>query len=434
MTSRLHTIPRILLPVLGTILLLAACNDDPGNIGSGYLPENVTFHTYALRSDEFTVTSGVSTASNSSAEGVTQILAGRAPDGTVAYGLIAHTNVPSLLDDGVNRPVTSASFTIRAAGYRFGDTSSGNVALELVVLDEIFVSNAKYSDELAAKIENATTVLGSVDTTYADTGFVTINLNKDLVQQYIRSYYRWDTVSVKDGVADRRFTTLKSLALRPRAGSGTIASFLGIIAVPDSLKPTMTLTLGDVSANLRPGVTNWIARTDQQSGDGRFAIGAGVAIRSLLRFRLDSIPTSSVIHRAELRLHVDESSWRHGTLPDPDYLVAYLAGDTSYSANGYLTSNIAYLPVHRITDTAVGSAAYRIIEMGQVMTRWLRTAGGSDNFPNRGMILAFNRPVPGRATEYGSVDRLSFHAPDDPNPALRPALTVTYSVQSNVKQ
>ncbi len=423
------------ITVVGALIgfVLAACNDDPGTVGSEYLPENITFHTYTLRSDEFTVTSGVSTASNSSAEGVTQIVAGKAPDGTVAYGLVAQTTVPGVLDDGINRPITNVTFRMRSAGYLYGDTSSHRISFDLVQLDEVFVSNAKYSDELATKIENAV-VLGSVDTTYSDTGYVTITLDRDLAEQYVRGFYRWDTISVNNGIADRRFTTLKSLALRPRAGSSTIASFLGVVAVPDSMKPTLQVTLGDTVGRIYGSVTNWVAKTDQQTGDGRFVVGAGVAIRSLLQFKLDSLPTSSVIHKAELRLHVDESTFRRGTLPTPDVLVAYLAGDTTFTANGYLTSNIAYIPMYRISDSSTADVVYRINEIGQVMTRWLRTAGGSDDFPNKGMIVAFNRPVVGRATEYGTVDRFAFHGTDDPNPALRPSLTVTYSVQSNVQQ
>lgn len=433
MTSRLHRTGRLLLAATLVTFVVSACNDDPGTVGSEYLPENVTFHTYKLRSDEFSVTSGISTASNSSAEGVTQIVAGRAPDGAVAYALVAQTTVPGVLDDGINRPITKVTFRMRAAGYLYGDTTSRRVAFDLVQLDEAFVSNAKYSDELAGKIESAT-VLGFVDTTYTDTGYVTIALNRDLAEQYVRGFYRWDTVSVNNGVVDRRFTTLKSLAIRPRAGSSTIASFLGVVAVPDSLKPTLEVTLGDTVGRLYGSVTNWIAKTDQQTGDGLLVIGSGVAIRSLLQFRLDSIPSSSVIHKAELRLHVDEATWRHGTLPTPDVLVAYLAGDTSFTANGYLTSNIAYVPIYRIVDSTSTKLTYRIFEIGQVMTRWLRTAGGSDNFPNRGMIIAFNRPVVGRATEYGSIDMLGFHGPDDPDPSLRPSLTVTYSIQSHVQQ
>ena len=114
----------VVLGVAATGLLGVGCNDDPGSIGSSYLPQNVIFKTYSLSSDEFTVTSGVSAATNASADGVTQILAGQASDGTIADGLIAFTSVPGVLDDGINRPVTKASFTLRAAGYLFGDTTS----------------------------------------------------------------------------------------------------------------------------------------------------------------------------------------------------------------------------------------------------------------------------------------------------------------------
>lgn len=419
--------------ILALILLLTACNEDPGSIGSGYLPENVTFHTYVLQPQEFGVVSGIAAASNSSAEGVTQILAGEAPDGTIAYALIALTSVPGVLDDGIDRPVTSATFTVRAAEYLYGDTSAGRVALDLVVLDEVFAVNAKYSEETAAKVRNAT-VLGSVDTTYNDSGFVTFALDPIETARFVRSYFRWDTVSVINGVADRRFTSLKSLALRPGTGSRAIASFLGVTGVIDSLRPTLSVRLGDTTGIVRSGATNWIMRNDAPSGDGRFVLSAGPPIRSLLTFRLDSIPTSAVIHQAELRIHVVSGSWTHGTLPEPDNLVAYLAGDTSFSTSGYLTSSIGYLAVSRFADTTGGGTAYRITALGPIMTRWLRTSIGADNLPNRGLIVALNRPLIGRASESVTVDRMRFHGPDDPDPRLRPSLTVTYSVQSNANQ
>jgi len=409
---------------------LVSCNDDPGTVGSSYLPENVTFHTYILRSDEFAVTSGVSAASNSSAEGVTQVLAGEASDGTVAYGLVAFTNVPGVLDDGINRPVTQASFTLRGADYLYGDTTSRRVALELVVLDDVFTVNAKYSDELASKIR-AARVLGAVDTTYTDTGSVVIPLDPTAAADFLRSYYRWDTISVTNGIVDRQFITLKTLAIRPRAGSQTVASFLGVTGVADSLRPTMNVVLGDTSAPLRCNATNWIAKNDVQTGDGRFVLGGGIAARTLLSFTLDSIPTGAVIHRAELRIHPVEDGSRLGTLPEPSTLVAYLAGDTSFSSAGYLTSSIGYLVMNRLFDSSGDRALYRITTLGPVLTRWLRTAVGRDNLPNRGLIVSFNRPAFDRATEYATVDRMTFHGPTAVDPTLRPSLSVTYSVQTH---
>src|ERR1041384_7264886 len=134
-----------IIPLLLVGMMLGGCNDDPSTIGSSYLPQNVEFHSYTLKPEDFSVLSDVSAAANSTAEGGLSILVGRAARGTVAHGLIGFTTESPRVSGPNAKPVVGATFSLRPLSYRFGDTNSRQLKFDLVVLDEIFAANTKWS-------------------------------------------------------------------------------------------------------------------------------------------------------------------------------------------------------------------------------------------------------------------------------------------------
>ncbi len=421
----------LLLPALLASALFAACNDTPSPVGSEYLPQNIVFGSYTLKPEDFTVSSGIASVSNTSAQGGLGIDVGRTPDGTVAHGLVGITTQSPLLSGADAKPVKSATLKLHALPYRQGDTSGSQISFDLVVLDEVFPSNVQWSDELAARIEAAPS-LGTYTGAYPTTTSATLDVTLDpaATGTFLQEYFRYET-----GTNGQEFKTLKTLALRAGAGNKFVGGFFGLQGVADSLRPTLQVTAttpaGDSTVTLNIGTTGWIARSPVTTGPGTLMVMGGVPIRSLLKLNIDSVPAGATIHQAELKLHIDTANSRFGTFGQPRYVVGYIATDTSFKPQSYLTTNVSgFLPVSRMAlDSATFSNTYRFTTLGPTISAWLRNRRGAGTLTNQGIILAFNRGASLPDLETPTVDRVVFFGPDAADPAVRPSLTIIYSVQ-----
>lgn len=413
----------LLLPALA-----AGCNDDPGGIGSEYLPEVTEFHTYTLRPDEITITSGLAALSNSSAETGLVMLSGATTAGERAHGLFAFVGAPGILDDGTQRNVAAATLTLHSTGYNLGDTTAPKASFDVVAFDGTFASNAKWSDTLVAKL-NAGEVLGTADAAPpAKNAPLTITLDPAATQRFLRSYYSKDSAG--------GFKVLKSLALRARDGS-TVTGVYGIVSI-DTLQPALNVTFeGDTSVTMKPNVASWIGLADTSGGAGRFVVEGGTSERTHISFNLDSIPANATIHQAEFRFTLRDS--HHGTFAEPTAIIATIARDTSFAQKTYLTNPNTgeYVTATRVTDGTSFTPRFRIANFGSVLTLWqLYRRGFTTNAtPNRGLIMSLNRYVSSLlAHETVTLDRYEFYGTDAADSTLRPTLTIIYSVQTDAQQ
>jgi len=415
-----------LLPVL-LAAAFAACNDNPTTIGSEYLPQNVEFSSYTLKPEDYEILSGIAAVANSSAQGALGLGIGQAPDGTVAHGLLAITSESPILSGSAAQPVKQASLVLHPLSYRYGDTI-GQLSFDVVVLDEVFPIAAKWDDALVSRMEGAPslgTFTGAYPATQADSLVVT--LDPAATQTFLQEYFRYDSSS-----NGREFRTLKTLALRARSDGRIIGSFFGLLGVADTLRPTLLVTTtSDTTIRLAAGTSNWIVKSSVETGRDRFVVMGGLPIRSLIRLRLDSIPADATIHQAELRLYIDNEHTFHGTYGESTYLVAYIATDTTFQQSSYLTSDISgIIPVNRpALDSATFTDMFRFTALGPTIGAWLRNRRGDGMLENQGLILAYYRGTSSPDLETTTVDRLTFFGPDAADPAVRPALTITYSVQ-----
>ena len=423
---------RLPLAIIALVLVASApgCNDAPTTIGSDYLPENVEFRNLTLGPGNFSVTSGISTLSNNSSEGGTGVLVGRAPDGSVAHGLLAFTTSSTVLTGSAAQPVTAASLALRSYGYIYGDTAAKSTSFDVVVLDGTMSQNAQFSPPLVTAIESAPT-LGTFTGAVPKTGAINVTLDAASTQAFLRSYLQFDTVN---GVP--RTTVLKHLALRARSDAGSVAGFIGVtfLGLADSMKPTLNVTAGTNSVQLRSEVASWIGSLPLAPGPGKFMVAGGAPIRSHLRIRLDSLPTNAVIHKAELLLHVDTANSRGGTMGIPTYFVAFLSDDSTAASTTFRTGSASFIVGNRlVADTLHFSDVVSFPTIGPVITTWARSRRAGDTvkrlLPNNGLILALNRNTSNNADqESASLDRVVFFGPDAADPALRPSLKITYSI------
>lgn len=442
-TALLKSVPLFSLSLIAlATVVMAGCNDDPSPIGSDFLPQNVEFKTVDLPLSEFTVQSGIAQVSNTSNEANDAVLVGKASDGTIAHGLLALTTKSDRLRNISANDIVSAELRLRTFNYRYGDTTSRQINFDLASIEGTFGSSAQWNDELAGKI-NAGISIGEYNGNYPDSSQISVELNKDRTAEFLNAYYRLDTTVPTPGDTIIETVTLRTLALRASQSGSMIGSFLGVTLqnLPDSLRPTLRITLADTVINLTMGVSNWITQlpSSVETGAGKIVLAAGAPIRTLIKFRLDSIPDGAVIHRAELTLHVVPESQMTGTTGLIRRVVAYIAGNNPLGSEKYLATyptelGQIYLRGARPARDENSFEEYILFNtLGVTLTQWVRgerNLGGTGlSIANNGLILALDRVSP--SIESGTLDRLTFYGTDAPE-GLRPQLRIVYSTQVNV--
>lgn len=429
----LRNINTIFPPLAGMLLalLMAACNDNPTTIGDDYIPNNVQFTTYTLKPGEIEVMSDIATVSNSSSNGNGAVLVGRDDDGTIANGLLSVTETSPLFKDA-GRQITKVELQLRPLGYRSTRDSGRDISFDVVALDSTFSPNEQWSDLLTSRVESAP-VIGSFSGNYPDSGVIRFELNLAGATDFLRSYYQIRPNS--SNPSDSIFI-VKSLALRSRAGNHRIVSFLGATTTAslDTLRPTLKITFADTAHTVRAGVSNWVVKypASVPTGSGVITLAAGAPVRTLLKLRLDSIPTTATIHQTELTLRIDTARSRYGSTGATTRMIGYLGDVATLNQSSYLANTKLRLTGYRITqDSTNFTDKFRYLGMAPLLTEWLQAVRGTGGSPNYGLVLGLDRGVLSSNVEATSVDRLIFFGNDAADSSLRPTVTITYSTQTS---
>lgn len=416
-------------------LAVAACNDDPSGVGDTFIPGDLETHVLRIPPADITFTSGIAKVNNSSSFLNSAVLVGNTPDGTKAHGLFSIVDHSDRLLNITANDIVSAELRVRTLDYR-SDDRSGVTTFDLVYFDGTFSNVEQYSVELDGRLDGGV-LLGSLNTNLPDTSNVRVSLSPSETAEFLNGYFELDTVKNSDGTETVQTVTLLSLGLRARTDGTAIASFLGATVqdVPDSLLPTLIVTLQDTIVSLPMGVSNWVVAPPSS-----FAVGAGSAslmggapVRTLVHFPIDSIPEDALILQAELTLFVDELSELVGTTGQIDNTVAFVAGKDPLGEESRLdvypvNFGARFIPGFRgAVDETTLENVIRFPGLNTPITEWIKhkRTGGTSGFANNGMIIALGRSQPD--LESGTVDRLSFHGTAAAD-GLRPIVEITYAI------
>ena len=425
--------------IFAVLISGTGCNDNPSQIGDEYLPQTIEFKELDLPLSEFSITSGIAVVSNSSNELNDAMLVGKADDGTTAHGLLALVAQSERLQGITADQIQKAELLLRTFNYRYGDTAARQIQFDVASIEGVFGSAAQWNDDLAANV-NAGITLGTYNSTYPDSSIISVELTPDPVADFLNGYFRIDTLIPTPGDSVFQTVTLRTLALRASDNGSMIGSFLGttLFSLPDSLKPTIRVTLNDTVINLPLGVSNWITRYPDSftTGENTIAIGGGAPIRTHIQFELDSVPDGAVIHRAELTLHINTDQTKQGTTSITRRVIALIAGENPLAPATFLATSPENLGLIflRGVRPALDESSFedRIVfaGFGTTVKQWLGAEREIGNIrvsiPNNGLLLSLDRSLP--SLESGTVDRVSFYGTDAPE-GLRPQLRITYSTQ-----
>lgn len=406
------------------ILLIVSCvwgcSDSPSSVGGSYGNTNIEFKSYTLKPTEFEIVSKAAEVSNSNTEYSQEVLVGTSQDGTVAHGLFYLYDTIQIKGSKLeNRSITDVSISLRSNKYRYGDTASHEANFDVVVIPQSLAGNARWNDTTVAKIQDAT-VLGSFSGTFTDSTAINIALDKTLATKFLSEY--------------RKDSSLKQmLCLRAKSNGKNIIGIWGASgnagSVNDSLIPRLKVSFGDTTVSLKIGASNWIAKLPVLPSPNRIVFGGGESIRTLIKFRLDSIPKNAVIHKAELTLTVDTTNSKFGSYKLTRYLVGYAATDSSIQ--NLKAGSVVATSRRASKDSLTYLNTFSFPALGAIISDWLLYERGAGNQKNNGVIFALNRSLVFDAPlEVLSVDRLICFGSDATEPTNRPKLVITYSLSS----
>jgi len=209
------------------------------------------------------------------------------------------------------------------------------------------------------------------------------------------------------------------VALVPQPGSTIVRGLASMSIDSASYIPTLRVIAVNVGGTIRDTST-FSNAIDAFSGNldnlvqdpALLYLHAGVAYRAQVRFPMTGIPRGAIINAARIELSFSDAGSSLGRfVKDRVVSAQLLTGGSTITSTAESEASGAY---GRPTTEAPGVYSFNARHLAQ---SWLRG-------PNYGALL---RNV--TASETRSIDRYLFYSERTSDPALRPRLHVTYSVQ-----
>jgi hypothetical protein len=327
-------------------------------------------------------------------------LLGRTSEGYQAISMVQFFNFPSR--DTIL--VESATLTLTAVTW-YGD-SAGTLDFTAHRIERGWNSETVTWDSVQTGFYEAGTVRGSYTGGAApDTHAIVIALDTAMVRQWFR---RLATDAVPN----------YGVALVPTPGSTIVRGFGAMTIDSSSYWPTLRVIAVNVAGTKRDtstfktGIDSFVGNLDNLVQDPSLIyLQAGVVYRSEVHFPMTAIPRGAIINAAQMELSFSDAGSSLTRFVKERIVSAQVLGGPDITSTAESEGSGAY---GRPKSEAPGIYSFDVRHHAQA---WLRG-------PNYGALL---RTVNGAETR--SIDRYSFHNQRSSDPALRPRLHLTYSVQ-----
>ncbi len=294
--------------------------------------------------------------------------------------------------------VVSAVLRLRAA-TRFGD-STGTLSFNAYKILRAWSSVTLTWDSLSASgfYEDGVmrgTYSGPVN---ADTGYVSFDL---------------DTALVREWLQPSTFTSY-GLVLLPNTSSTVAQGFIAFGTDSIQYVPTLTVIARNNAGTFTDttvyniGNDTFLGNVDNLITDpGRIYVQAGVVYRSTLLFDASPVPEGAIVNKADLLLQLDPTASK----------VSKLSGDTLQAVHvrTSLTDTTKFESVGAVGKP--GASGLVLYEIRHGVQLWV-------NGINNGLLIRASS-----LNEFSQLDQYVFYGPAESNPALRPKVLVTYTVE-----
>lgn len=233
-----------------------------------------------------------------------------------------------------------------------------------------------------------------------------------------------DTTAVRrwiNAINDTAAPRFYGFAIRPRPGRpGDNPGIVGLSSFGNASGTTPTMIVRYLRNNVYDsliftyGSDTYIAHYNTVPTALPFSVRAGFTTRSKIEFDPSFFTNHETINQARLTLFVDSTNTIKGDF-SPDTIIAFFGLENDTISNYYSSSYYTYGLYGK--DSVTGLSTYTFTNAGPLFQLWI-----NNRYSNQGLILQ-------RILERSSADQVAFYRSNDPDPAKRPTVKITYSTQ-----
>ncbi len=294
--------------------------------------------------------------------------------------------------------ILSATLRLRAVTW-FGD-SSGTLSFEVYKILRPWSSlTLTWDSTTASGFYEDGVVRGSYSgPVNADTGYVSLSLDTAMVREWLEPLT----------------STSYGFLLLPTSGSTVARGFIAFGTDSAQYVPTLTVIARNDAGTVTDttvyniGNDTFLGNVDNLVTDpGRIYVQAGVVYRSTLNFDASSIPQGAIVNKADLILQLDRTASK----------ISKFSGDTLQAAH-IRTSTTDSTKFE--SEGSVGQEG----PSGEILYEFRRGVQLWVNGINNGVLIRASS-----LNEFSDLDQYVFYGPAASDPALRPKIRVTYTVE-----
>lgn len=375
-------------------LILFNCKNEPNELGLNYLPPDDTAGVLILDSETDTIAfyhkNILKYVSNYSSS---NLLIGNYQGGYNASFITKFKNLPDYYDSAT---VLSAVMYLKYNNYYFKD-SLGTTSFNIYrIINYKDISTLKYDEFSPADYDIQ---VGTYTGTPTDTITVSIALDTNLIRDWLN--YSADTINypIKNyGIAFIPNTNCNTIKAFNSINSATgYTPYIEVILTKNS--ETDTIYFNSLDG------TSLVTAPSTIIPNQRFITLSGVSYRHIMRFDLSKLPANSIINQAYLEFTIDTASSFYSTF-DRRLYIEMLTDTTEYKTDGYI--------FYANLKNYITYNSY----LNYIFQNWT-----SGVYPNLGIMLS-------NTTEITNLDEFVFYSSDNPEPSLRPRLTIRYTIRN----
>jgi hypothetical protein len=292
------------------------------------------------------------------------------------------------------------SATLRLRGVTWFGDSSGMVSFNVHKILRPWSSLTLTWDSVASSgFYEEGVIRGSyTGTIMADTEYVSLNLDTAMVREWLRP---------------STFTQY-GIALIPVTGSTVARGFVAFGTDSSQYVPNLTVIARNEAGTVTDttvytaGNDTFLGNIDNLVSDpGRIYVQAGVAYRSTLMFDASVIPPGAIVNKADLLLRLDQAASK----------VSRFTGDTLQAVHVRTSTTDSTMFESEGSIGRSGESGENLYELRHAVQLWV-------NGINNGLLVRASS-----LNEFSSLDQYVFYGPVATDPALRPKVRVTYTVE-----
>lgn len=385
-------ISQLLFPlcIITIILTLQSCEEDPNDLGVGFIPSIDTTGVRFLDSQ----TDTMAITSNNYKKiintfGAQNILIGKYQN-YESKTLLKFKDISASYDSS---SIVSASITLRYASYYFKD-KLGTTAFDLYRLNSNFNYRTVTFDSVNSSSYGSTS-LANFSGVVADSSSINFPLDNQTVKDWLE--YAADTnYAVKN----------YGVILLPAISSNTIRGFYlfndNVAYVPTV---TVILTKNGETDTITLNSSETVALSDAPPSIipiERLLLQNGIAYRNILNFDLSKLPSNVIINNATLLFTIDNSNSFVSSSTDKRILIGTVIDSAAKKDSIFFEASLL--------DTITYS-----ISLNSMFQRW-----NSGILPNLGVTMK-------NISEIENLDNFAIYTPAAAEITKRPRLKITYT-------